>query len=468
MDTESNTPAHGERIRRSDLPFGSEFSPSQIELATVLEFAKQHDGDWRAFEAAVKAQYFSHNRTSEYNKAKLANNTKLGMIAYGLIDRDARLTDFGEKLYALRADATALYSELARHILLHLHGMTLVQCVQDIVSAGEQVDLIKLREWLEERGVHFPRGGKHPSMMRLWLEKAGVFSQGWNANEQRLKDLIGAASAEFDALASLSREQKCFLKTLANMGGAGPYASNDVEKLTTATYGLKFNEKNLPKQVLYPLEKAGYITLARGTKAQGRGAKPFLVSPTAKLVKESIGPLLEQLEKQTASDLRVLLRKSLADILKELDAPNKHVRGLALEALAFKLMRLLDMTYLATRLRGSATGGAEVDLIFESSRLVFSRWQVQCKNTAHVSLDDVAKEVGLTHMLKSNVIVVVGTGDIGPAARRYANRVMTDSNLCIVLLDKHDITAIGKNPATIVDAFNREAAHAMRLKKLEL
>jgi site-specific DNA-methyltransferase (cytosine-N4-specific) len=131
-------------------------------------------------------------------------------------------------------------------------------------------------------------------------------------------------------------------------------------------------------------------------------------------------------------------------------------------------MRLLDMTYVATRLRGTATGGAEVDLIFESSRLVFSRWQVQCKNTAHVSLDDVAKEVGLTHLLKSNVIVAVGTGDIGPAARRYANKVMTDSNLCIVLLDKHDITAIEMNPATIVDAFNREAAHAMRLKKLEL
>jgi len=45
---------------------------------------------------------------------------------------------------------------------------------------------------------------------------------------------------------------------------------------------------------------------------------------------------------------------------------------------------------------------------------------------------------------------------------------MTDSNLCIVLLDGNDITAIERSPVTIVDAFNREAAHAMRLKKLEL
>ena len=98
----------------------------------------------------------------------------------------------------------------------------------------------------------------------------------------------------------------------------------------------------------------------------------------------------------------------------------------------------------------------------------FSRWQVQCKNSAHVSLDDVAKEVGLTHMLKSNVIVIAGTGEIGPAARKYANKVMTDSNLCLVLLDGSDISAIEKNPSAIVDVFNREAAHAMQLKALEL
>jgi site-specific DNA-methyltransferase (cytosine-N4-specific) len=144
------------------------------------------------------------------------------------------------------------------------------------------------------------------------------------------------------------------------------------------------------------------------------------------------------------------------------------VRGLALEALAFKLMRLIDMDYVATRLRGTATGGAEVDVIFESSRLVFSRWQVQCKNTGRVALDDVAKEVGLTHFLKSNVIVMVSTGDIGSEARRYANKIMTDSNLCIVMVDKADINRIIKNPTAIVDVFQREAGHAMQIKALDI
>lgn len=158
----------------------------------------------------------------------------------------------------------------------------------------------------------------------------------------------------------------------------------------------------------------------------------------------------------------------MGEILKELNSPDKHVAGLALEALAFKLMRLLDMNYVATRLRGVATGGAEVDLIFESARLVFSRWQIQCKNTSRVSLDDVAKEVGLTHFLKSNVIIVATTGEIGSEARKYANKIMADSNLCIVLMNGADLKLIEQNQPAIIDVFNREARNAMKLKALEI
>ena len=181
-----------------------------------------------------------------------------------------------------------------------------------------------------------------------------------------------------------------------------------------------------------------------------------------------IAPLIEQLEHQTRADLRPLLRKPLKEIREDLDADDRHVRGLALEALAFKLMRLIDMTYVATRLRGTATGGAEVDLIFESARLVFFRWQIQCKNAARVSLDDVAKEVGLTHFLKSSAIVMVSTGEIGGEARRYANKIMADSNLCIVMVDGNDLGLIEARPVAIVDVFVREAVHAMDLKRLEL
>ncbi len=457
------------KTKRSDLPFGSEFSPSQIELPDLLEKAVAAGGDWRAFEASVKDAYFAANKTSDYNKAKLANNTKLGMIAYGIIDRDhASLTPFGHILYEIRADPEALYKELAKHVLLGLNGMNLVQCVLDMQSAGEDVTLVSLREALADRGIHFPRGGKHPSIMRLWLEKAGIFTGGWRVNDARLREVLGSGDDHFEVLASLTPEQRAYLKALVNTGSPGPHMSNDIERLATATYGIKFNEKNLPKQVLYPLSEAGYIELSRGTKSDGRGAKPFFVTATSKLEADLVIPLIEQLEKQTQEDIRPFLRKPLAEILTEVHSTDRYIAGLALEALAFKLMHLLDLRYVATRLRGTATGGAEVDLIFDGVRVAFGRWQVQCKNTKRVSLEDVAKEVGLATSLRTNYIVIVTTGEIGPEARRYGDKVMADGNLCVIMIDGSDLQVITENPIKIVDVVNREAEHAAKLKMLTL
>jgi site-specific DNA-methyltransferase (cytosine-N4-specific) len=302
--------------------------------------------------------------------------------------------------------------------------------------------------------------------MRLWLEKAGVFiGRRWQIDELRLRRVLGTDPAEFGILARFTPEQRAFLLALANTGVTGPQPANEIVKLATATYGVRFPEKSLPKVVLNVLQKAGYISATKTTA--GRGAKPFSVTPTAKLNADVIRPLLDQVKTQVDPKLLDLLAKPLTDILNGLDSTDRYAAGLALEALAFKLMRLFDMTYVATRLRAQATGGAEVDLVFDSARLVFHRWQIQCKNTDRVALDDVAKEVGLTHFIKSNAIVVVSTGDIGAEARKYANKVMTDSNLCVVLLDRADLENIRTNPSFVVDAFNREARHAMTLKKLE-
>jgi hypothetical protein len=456
----------------SDLPFGSEFSPSQIELPVLLDLIDANEGDWHTLEKAILARYFTKHaqgregEEATYNRQKLANNCKLGLIAYKIIDRAGNFTAFGRTLHKIREEEAALYAELARHILLNLNGMALVQCIQDMTVAGEEVNLTTLREGLAARGVHFPAGGKHPSMMRLWLAKAGVFvGSRWQIDEIKLQQALGTAPDDFEVLARFTSEQRAFLRALVNTGIMTPQPANEIARLAQATYGVRFPEKSLPKLVLNALVDAGYITAEKTTT--GRGAKPFLVAPTGKLAAELVGPLLDQLKTQTDPKLLDLLKKPLAEILAEMKSSDRYVGGLALEALAFKLMRLLDMTYVATRLRASATGGAEVDLIFESARLVFSRWQVQCKNTSRVSLDDVAKEVGLTHFLKSTVIILVTTGEIGAEARRYANKIMRDSNLSIVMVDGADLDSINRNAPSIIDVFNREARTAMKLKVLE-
>jgi site-specific DNA-methyltransferase (cytosine-N4-specific) len=453
-------------MAESDIPFGAEFSPNQVDLKDLLEMARLYGGDWKAFEAVVRARYFETHDTTEYNKNKLANNTKLGMQAYEIIDDDANLTALGEDLYEVREAEQKLYETLARYILLHLHGMTYVQCILDMLAGGEDVDLVKLREWLAERGIHVPRGGRHLSSFRLWLEKAGVFTHLYRVDEARLNAIAGVSMEEFEVLSQFTRDQAFYLRTLANIGEMGPFAGRDVEKLAIATYGMKSHEKSLPKDVLQALEQAGYITMEKATS--GRGAKSVLVTPTDKLRADLVQPLLKQLEAQTHADLRPYLQQSLAEVVEKLDAADTHVKGLALEALALKLMRLLGLTYVATRLRAAKTAGAEVDVIFETARLVFSRWQVQCKNTRTVSLDDVAKEVGLTHLLKSTVVVMVSTGTIGAQARRYGNKIMHETNLCVVMVDGKDVKRINDDPTAIVDVFQREAEHAMKLKALVL
>ncbi len=63
---------------------------------------------------------------------------------------------------------------------------------------------------------------------------------------------------------------------------------------------------------------------------------------------------------------------------------------------------------------------------------------------------------------------MVTTGTIGAEARKYANKIMAESNLCIVMIDGADLLIVEKKPTSTVDVFDREARHAMKLKALEL
>ena len=161
--------------KASDLPFGSEFSPSQIDLPELLGLCALHSGNVKELDLSILSTYFaSHGNGNINNQKKLAMNCRLGLKAYGIIDENANLTDFGQSLIAVKDNSDELYKALARHILLNLKGMAFVQCLKDMSIAGEEINLTTLRHSLAERGVHYPSGGKHPSIMRLWLEKVVV------------------------------------------------------------------------------------------------------------------------------------------------------------------------------------------------------------------------------------------------------------------------------------------------------
>ena len=443
------------------LPFGSEFSPSQIELPELLEICEANAGNCDAIEKAVIKKFFP---TKTNFVDKLGMNCRLGLQCYKIIDDDGNFTEIGKQLYDIRKKKD-LYWVFAKHILLNLNGMLFVQVMLSKQAAGERLTLANMKKAVEERGLTYPNGGKHPSIMRLWLDKVGLTTKQWTVDTDVLKQILGTEDKS-SVLAELDVLQVTFLKALINSGITEPQPASNVVKLASATYGVTFPEKSLPKLVLNKLVDSKLIIATKTTS--GRGAKPFLVQLHPEANPEVIIPTLAQLKKRLDPKLIALIKKPLSDILVDIKSKDTYVSGLALEALSFKLMNLLGMDYMATRLRGEQTGGAEVDLLFESSRLVYSRWQIQCKNTKSVSLDPVAKEVGLTHFLKSNVIIVVTTGSFSSEARKYSNAIMRDSNLAIILLDGEDIKKISKNPVAIVDILNRDAKQTMEIKRIEL
>lgn len=452
-------------MKNIKLPFGSEFSPSQVHLPLLLKLCSENEGSIANIEKEAIDNFFTDKDHPEQQKVKFGMNCRLGLQCYLILDSSGNFTEAGKHLYDICEDEELLYKEFAKHILLNVNGLKFVNALDNIKRSGEIISLATMPEQLKAYGIEYPKGGKHPSILRLWLDKAGITNKRWEINREKLNEVLGTED-QFDTLSTLTVLQRAFLKALINTGVTEPQSTTNVVKIAEADYGIKFPDKSLPKLVLNQLIKNNLI-LAKKTTG-GRGAKPFLVQLHPDVNPEVLLPSLAQIKRSTDPKLYALLQKPIAEILEEIKSTDTYISGLALEALAFKLMQILDMEYVTTRLKGEVTGGAEVDLVFESSRLVYSRWQIQCKNTKKVSLDPVAKEVGLTHFLKSNVIVIATTGSFSSEAIRYSNKIMRDSNLCIVLLDGKDIQKVSENPANIVDILNKKAKETMSLKRIDL
>lgn len=460
---------------KSAIPMGSEFGPNQVNLARVLELAQEHTGNGQAFIDAIGSEYSWPRKT--------AANTRLSMHRYLLLDEEDRLTEIGQKLLALRAQPEEMYAEFARHILLNLHGIDVVNAIDTLIRSGEQPTQLTIGDFLNAQGIYVPTSSTHISKLCGWLRYAEIFDseKGFDSlNIDRVTQLIGANQEEVDLLAEMPEDQRAVLKALCNLPmetipDREPLASNKIMEYAEELYGVHFNPKNFPREVLEPLAAAGYITLEKSAKATGAEArsrtqisgKPYQVYRTEKFANQYLDKLADALA-NTGLAVRQLLRKPLTEILREMQSEDTGVKGKALEALAFYFMRLLGLEFKAWRKRGKKTGGFEVDIIVEGARLVFSRWQIQCKNTPEgaVSLEDIAKEVGLSLQLKSNVILVITTGRFSRDALTYADDMMQITNLNIITLDRQDLRILTTSPLAIIDILSRKARRVMELKTL--
>lgn len=456
--------------KKSEIPFGAQFSPNQVQLAGLLNVVRAYAGDRTQITEAIRDTFFTTQATDQ--RWTLADNCVLAMRAYALLDNDgATPTVVANELMPFVDDEQALYEAFARHILTNLRGITFVETITAMQSSGEEITLHTLHQRLAQRGLHVPRGAVHLSSMRLWLAKAGVFdptvsggARLYQVDQARFNSILGIGLDEIDRLTMLSNAQRSFLRALVRIAEPDPLIANKVADLATALYSAQFNHKELPKSILFPLRDLGYIDVLKST--EGRGAKPYELVRMPKFRAELSDPILIAASERAGLVPKELFERPLADILVELRSEDRYIKGRALELVAIYLTRLLDLDFKGWRTRSADTGGAEVDAIVEGARLIFSRWQIQAKNTAIVRLDDIAKEVGLAlTFIYSNVIMVVTTGEFTRDAYSYATHVMRTSNLNIITLNGAEMERLSRDPMSIVELLNSKAERAMQVKE---
>lgn len=453
----------------TDLPFGDAFGPAQLdtnsdeppELAYVLELAKQYEGQEEQFDKAIRDKFFpDHDDTTR------AKNVRLGLkpSGYGLTDEEFYLTDIGEELYELRDQPEEMYNRFAQHILRNLHGLKVIEIIEDLEAQGKATTNANIKKELRKQyDFHIDKTSNHWSQMRGWLSKAGIVNTGthhYQIDRTKIEELVGIGSEDIVELDGLNEKQQAFLRALTLIPTDNKVKSRTVRKIAEEAYGVEISQSNISRRTLDPLQEAGYI------KWEHTSGKPNLIQTTDKFDSDVLAPILEDLAERTGVP-RNVLRLSFDEILKDLDSDSTHEKGVALETLAIKLGRILGLEFVGWRVRGRKTGGSEVDVVMDDIGTTYNRWQIQCKNTKkQIESKYVAREVGISRILQTNTILMIARGGVSPDAKQYASRVMRHENLAIMFLSGEDIENIDESSDHLITVLRGKSREIQNTKSL--
>lgn len=452
------------------VPYTQQFSPQQTPLKRLLPILRLNSGNTKALRAAVAAAFFKNTKDAN----KIAGNTLIALRAHRIITSGAStLTDFGNELVALQGSEVEAHALIAKHILSDLDGLGIVETIREMRSADLKIALTTLPDELRKRGFRVSNNSSDLSGVLGWLRAANLLTDAYDINEAEYTLFLGARPVLIDAMKGLSREQIAFLHaTLAlNVTDWTPY--NSVCKHAEALYPgeIRYNWKDIVSGVVKPLRDVGLIELRKKAKqdqgtSEGRGGKAGDIKPTDKFEQHIAEPLLTALYRSAGfAEIREIRAKSLAQIVDVIEHnPDQNKRGKALEWLAIRLCQLLDLEFMGWRETDTEiAGGGEVDALLHSSRLIYSRWQLQCK-VGPVTMEAVAKEVGMNKVTLANVILVVGTKKATKGADTYRRQIVSTSSLNIILLDGPLLDKVIKDSTSLVEVLGTQAQDAMRLK----
>lgn len=456
--------------------YGHQFEPEKFSLYEITKLCAECEPEREVLETQILQKYFvkhsqgSTNKSSATeNRKKLAMNCFLSLRAYQIVedtnngDKQYRLTNLGREIVKYHENGENVNLLFASHILSNLTGMSLLKAIEAIDARGDTPTLELIGYELQEMGFSISPNAIYPSTMRKWLQLAGVLEREYEVNWDVVYDLLGANKDFIDELYTLTPKQKYFLLSCLalNIDEMTPW--NKISKYAKSRYQVRLPSKTFVKDIIAPLVKLQLIETQKTTS--GRGAKPNLVKLTDRAKNELVGRLISTIAAM-ADQSETELNRSFEDVIKDLDNPDKHIKGKALELLAIWMIRLTSLRFTEWRKRDFETGKGEVDVLAASDRFVYSRWQIQCKNTKKVDVDVLAKEIGMTFVTGADVVMVVTTGEFSRNAFQYASRMMEVSRYYMILLQRDDLEAIKEDKTNIINILDRQARRVFAKKEL--
>lgn len=451
------------------VPYSQQFTPEQTPLKKLIPILRQNAGNAEELKKAIASAFFRTTKSPE----KLAGNTLISLKTYGIVDDDGDLTNFGNELRAAQGDDYTSHRLIARRLLVDMDGMSIVETIREMNSAGLKIHLKSLPDELRQRGIEASDNSSDLSAVLGWLRAARVLENKYDVNDQVYSEIIGTSAGIIQALKNLSREQIAFLRAMVALNVTDWIPYNKICHHAEALYSgeIEYNWKDVVASVLKPLQETKLIEIRKKAKQdrttpEGRGGKPTDVKPTGKFEKEIAEPILASLYRAAGyADIRTIRSMALSAIAEEIKkGTDSNKRGKALEFLAIRLCQLLDLDFMGWRETDEVVaGGGEVDALFHATRLTYSRWQVQCK-VGPVSVDAVAKEIGMKDVTLANVILIVGTGKATDAAQTFRRKIVSSSNLNIIIIDEPLLEKIIEDQTRLIPILREQARNAMNLK----
>jgi site-specific DNA-methyltransferase (cytosine-N4-specific) len=451
------------------VPYSQQFSPEQTPLKKLLPILRQNAAEAGKLKKAIAAAFFKSTKTP----ARLAGNTMISLKTYGILDGDGSLTAFGKEIVAAQGDADAALRLIAKRLLVDMDGVSVVETIREMNAAGLKIELKSLPDELRQRGIEASDNSSDLSAVLGWLRAAKVMENKYDVNEQVYTEITGTPAGTIQVLKNLTREQIAFLRAMVALNVTDWIPYNKICQQSEALYSgeISYNWKDIVAGVLKPLQDTGLIEIRKKAKQdqntpEGRGGKPADVKPTGKFEKEVAEPILASLYKAAGyADIRTIRSMALPAIVEEIEKGiDQNKRGKALEYLAIRLCQLLDLDFMGWRETDEVVAaGGEVDALFHAARLTYSRWQIQCK-AGPVTTEAVAKEVGMKDVTLANVILVVGTKKATEGAQTFRRKIVSSSNLNIIIIDGPLLQTIIKDQTQLVEILRKQAENAMRLK----